>query len=93
MYNQVTTIKEVDEQVEKIENYQKILGKINNGKMTEEDEFNIFKDKMNSKFLEKYMEINRRKTRNSLVVYKKSIASIFNRISKFIQEKLKSKKT
>ena len=43
MYKRLTTIKEVDEQVKKLENYEEIVGKLLNVP-AEEDEFNGFKN-------------------------------------------------
>lgn len=88
IYNRLTTIKEVDNQVEKLNEYEKIIGKSENleGK---QNHFEIFKDKMSTKFMEKYIEISRKESRNSLTIYKKSFYAMLKRLPKFIQQKIK----
>lgn len=88
MYKRLTTIKEVDEQVKKLENYEEIVGKLLNVP-AEEDEFNGFKNEMNDKFLKKYIEINRNQSKNTLsIVYKNAISNFLNKIANFIQRKI-----
>ena len=88
MYKRLTTIKEVDEQVKKLENYEEIVGKLLNVP-AEEDEFNGFKNEMNDTFLKKYIEINRNQSKNTLsIVYKNAISNFLNKIANFIQRKI-----
>lgn len=86
MCKRLTTIKEVDMQVQRLEDYEKIIGKKFNVSY-DEDSFRIFKDEMESKYLKKYIEINRNNSKNTLVVYKKMMAKLWNRIIGFIQGK------
>ena len=84
----LTTIKEVDTEVEKIEDYSNIVGKLL-GTTIEEDKFINFKKDMEGKFLKKYVEINRSQSRNSLtVVYKNFINNLWNKIINFFQSKI-----
>lgn len=85
-YKRLTTIKEVDTQVDKLIDYEKIVGKLLN--TTGEDKFSIFKKDMEAKFFNKYIEVNRKKTNGALVVYKSKIYSIWNKIVGFIQRKI-----
>lgn len=92
IYNCLTTIKEVDVEVEKLQQYEKIVGRLLENS-DQENEFKDFKMKMESKFLEKYIEVSRKKTKNSLTIYKKSISNLFNKVWIFIQSKIKKNKT
>ena len=88
MCKRLTTIKEVDTEVEKLENYSNIVGKLL-GITIEEDKFINFKKDMEGKFLKKYVEINRSQSRNSLtVVYKNFINNLWNKIINFFQSKI-----
>lgn len=88
MYKTLNTTAEVDEQVDKMENYEQIIGKLL-GTSVEEDNFIQFKKEMNSKYIKKYMEINKNKNKNSLmVVYKNVVAGLINKIAEFIQKKI-----
>lgn len=83
MYKRLTTSREVDEQVQKLEDYGQIVGK----KLAiTEEEFINFKSEMDSQFLKKYIEVNRRKTNNSLtVIYKSFFQNIWSKITNFLQ--------
>ena len=88
MYKRVETIKELDEQVQKLEDYETIIGKELNTSI-EEDNFLAFKKEMSSKFLNKYIKINRERTGNSLaVIYRNAIYNIWRKIQNFIQTKI-----
>ena len=88
MCKRLTTIKEVDTEVEKLEDYSNIVGKLL-GITIEEDKFINFKKDMEGKFLKKYVEINRSQSRNSLtVVYKNFINNLWNKIINFFQSKI-----
>lgn len=83
----LTTIQEVDVEVEKLERYSQIVGKLLDTHI-EDDKFIAFKEEMESKFLEKYVEVNRKKTKNSLaVVYKSFFGKLWKNILNFIQKK------
>ena len=93
MCKRLTTINEVDGEVEKLENYSKIVGKLL-GNSIEEEKFTIFKSQMDSKFLKKYVEVNRSHSKNSLtIVYKNAINNLWRKIANFIQEKILKNKT
>ena len=80
MYKRVETIKELD--------YETIIGKELNTSI-EEDNFLAFKKEMSSKFLNKYIKINRERTGNSLaVIYRNAIYNIWRKIQNFIQTKI-----
>ena len=84
----LTTVKEVDTQVQKMEDYEQIVGKKLNEPF-EENEFEKFKKEMDSYFLKKYIEVNRRNSQNSLaIVYKNFIYNFLNKIGEFIQKKI-----
>ena len=84
----LTTIQEVDSQVEKLEEYQNIVGKLYNIPI-DKDKFLTFKNEMDSRFLNKYVEINRKQSRNALaIVYKNYINNIFTKFTDFIQNKI-----
>ena len=84
----LTTIKEVDTEVEKLENYSEIMGILLNTTI-EEDKFKNFKEDMESKYLKKYVEINKNQSRNSLtIVYKNFINNLWNKIVNFFQSKI-----
>ena len=88
MFKRVETIKELDEQVQKLEDYETIIGKELNTSI-EEDDFLAFKKEMSSKFLNKYIKINRERTGNSLaVIYRNAIYNIWRKIQNFIQTKI-----
>ncbi len=87
-YNRLTEIKEVDDEVQKLNEYEKIIGKINDSQ-EKEDEFTTFKKKMSTKFMDKYIEVSRKNSRNALVIYKKSFYDIWKKITDFIQKKMK----
>ena len=80
----LTTTKEVDEKVDKLENYDKMLG-ILIGDDTYYNNFWKFKQDISSVFFKKYLEINRKRTKNSLAVISKNpIYNIWRRIVNFI---------
>ena len=88
MCKRLTTIKEVDTEVEKLENYSNIVGRLLETTI-EEDKFKNFKKDMESKFLKKYIEINKNQSRNSLtIVYKNFINNLWNKIISFFQSKI-----
>ena len=54
----------------------------------EDDKFTNFKAEMENKFLEKYVEINRKQSKNSLaVVYKSFFYNLWQKILNFFQSK------
>ena len=80
----LTTSKEVDKEVKKLEDYDKIMGTL-----TEDDtyynNFWQFKQDISVKFFKKYLSINRERTRNSLVVVPNNpIYNLWRRIVNFI---------
>lgn len=80
----LTTTKEVDEKVDKLENYDKMLG-ILIGDDTYYNNFWKFKQDISSVFFKKYLEINRKRTKNSLAVISKNpIYNFWRRIVNFI---------
>lgn len=82
----VNESKEVDIEVQKLQDYEKIVGKIYN---ENEDDFSLFKKQMESELFEKYVEINKNENKNSLtVVYKNSVYEIWKKIHNFIQNKI-----
>lgn len=84
----LTTVKEVDTQVQKLEEYQDIVGRRLDVSI-EENEFETFKKEMDSYFLKKYIEVNRKQSKNSLaVVYKNFIYNFFRKITEFIQNRI-----
>ena len=84
----LTTVKEVDTQVQKLEEYQNIVGRRLDVSI-EENEFETFKKEMDSYFLKKYIEVNRKQSKNSLaVVYKNFIYNFFSKITEFIQNRI-----
>ena len=86
-YKRVTTIKEVGDLVKKLEDYENVVGKLLNT-ASNENNFDKFKDEMESKFLRKYIEINKNQNKHSLVVvYKNAIYNLWNKILNFIQKK------
>jgi len=88
MCKRVETIKEVDAQVQKLENYKNIMGRLL-GISMQEDGFNEFKKEMDTRFLNKYVQINRNQSKNSLtVVYKNLMYNLWNKIYEFIQKKI-----
>lgn len=93
MYKRLTTAQEVDEQVKKLEDYEKMIGKLLNQE-SKEDDFMNFKSEMNEKYLKKYIEVNRNQSRNTLaVVYKNKLYSLWNKLVEFIQRKTTKNKT
>ena len=83
IYKRLTTSREVDREVQKLEDYSQIVGK--RLAVTEED-FANFKSEMDSQFLKKYIEVNRRKTNTSLaIIYKSFLQNIWSKITNFIQ--------
>lgn len=91
-YNRLTTIKEIDDEVQKLNEYEKIIGRIDDLQGKEEN-FTIFKKKISTKFMDKYIEVSRKNSRNSLVIYKKSFYDIWKKITDFIQQKIKRDQT
>ncbi len=88
MCKRLTTLKEVDDQVEKLEVYSEITGRKLDTTI-EDDNFMYFKSDMESKLLKKYMEINKNQSQNSLMlVYKNFIFNLWNKISRFIQRNI-----
>lgn len=87
MCKRLTTAKEVDTEVEKLEKYSDIVGRILDTSIRE-DKFMNFKTEMENKFLEKYVEINRKQSKNSLaVVYKSFFNNLWQKILNFFQGK------
>lgn len=92
MYKRLNTLQEIDEQVKKIEEYEKITGKII-GTQNEENKFTNFKSEMSEKYLKKYIEVNRKQSKNTLaVVYKNKLYSIWSQLIEFIQRKTSKNK-
>lgn len=92
MYKRLTTLKEVDTQVQKLQDYEKIVGKLMNVSNLETP-FYKFKQDMESKFLNKYVEINRRKTRNYLTVVPENfIYSLWRKVLSFFQKNIAKNK-
>ena len=80
----LTTTKEVDEEIAKLDNYDKILGKLIGGN-TNYRNFKKFKKDVSSIFFKKYLEINTKITENLLVVvYKNPIYNLWRKIINFI---------
>ena len=80
----LTTSKEVDKEVKKLEDYDKIMGSL-----VEDDtyynNFWQFKQEISGKFFKKYLSINRERTRNSLVVVSNNpIYNLWRKIVNFI---------
>ena len=80
----LTTSKEVDNEVKKLEDYDKIMGSL-----VEDDtyynNFWQFKQEISGKFFKKYLSINRERTRNSLVVVSNNpIYNLWRKIVNFI---------
>ena len=80
----LTTSKEVDKEVKKLEDYDKIMGTL-----VEDDtyynNFWQFKQEISGKFFKKYLSINRERTRNSLVVVSNNpIYNLWRKIVNFI---------
>lgn len=88
IYKRLNCINEIDKEVEKLEEYEKIMGKIL-WSVNNQDDFNIFKDEMNNKFTKRYIELNKKQTKNSLVViYRNVIYNFFTKLSTIIQKKI-----
>ena len=80
----LTTTKEVDEKVDKLENYDKMLAVLT-GDDTYYNNFWQFKKNISSVFFKKYLEINRQKNKNSLLLISKNpIYSLWRKIVNFI---------
>lgn len=87
MCKRLTTIQEVDTEVEKLERYSEIVGKLLDTSI-DDNKFANFKKEMDSNFLEKYVEINRKQSQNSLaVVYKNFFNNLWKKILNFFQGK------
>ena len=82
----VESSKEIDKQVQKLEDYEQLLSKVFSD-TSWEDNFKDFKKEMESNYLRKYIEINK-KSNNSLTVYKNAIYNLFYRITNFVQTKI-----
>lgn len=92
IHKRLTTINEVDKEVKKLEKYEKIMGRFLSGSNNEE-EFDKFKEEINSKFRKKYAELSINKTKNSLtVIYKNAIYNFFVKLSQFIQKRISKNK-
>ena len=87
MIKYVATTKEIDEQVEKIENYENIIGKdLNNDKYF--NNFLEFKSKMETRFLKEYVEMSRKQSKRNLpVAYKNVFQRIFDKIARIFKGK------
>ena len=87
MIKYVATTKEIDEQVEKIENYENIIGKdLNNDKYF--NNFLEFKSKMETRFLKEYVEMSRKQSKRNLpVAYKNVFQRIFDKIARIFKVK------
>lgn len=87
MYKRLNTLQEVDEQIRKIEEYEKMTGKLL-GTQDEENKFTNFKTEMSEKYFKKIIEVNRKQSKDTLVVvYKNKLYSIWSQLVKFIQRK------
>ncbi|MGN1326989.1 MAG: hypothetical protein ACI4VQ_02735 [Clostridia bacterium] len=83
MCKRLTDSFEVDQQVQKLEDYSQMVGR---RLATTEEDFTNFKSEMDSQFLKKYIEVNRRKSNNSLaVIYRSLLQNIWSKITNFIQ--------
>lgn len=93
-YKRLATTKEIDECVQKLTDYEEIMGKgIGDNNKEYYDRFYDFKNDMESKFLKKYVEVSANKSNNSLrVIYKNAIYNIWNKILSFLQKKSITKK-
>ena len=80
----LTTSKEVDAEVEKLENYNKIMGTLINND-TYSNNFWKFKEEMSNLFFKKYLSINKQRTQNSLVVISKNpLYGLWKKIVSFV---------
>lgn len=81
----INETKDVDIQVEKLENYENIIGKrLNEDSVI--NKFKEFKSKTESKLLREYVEISRRESKKNLpVIYKNAIHKIFDKIARFFK--------
>ena len=80
----LTTSKEVDKEVKKLEDYDKIMGTLIEDD-TYYNNFWQFKQDISGKFFKKYLSINRERTRNSLVVVSNNpIYNLWRKIVNFI---------
>lgn len=80
----LTTSKEVDKEVKKLEDYDKIMGTLIEDD-TYYNNFWQFKQDISGKFFKKYLSINRERTRNSLVVVPNNpIYNLWRKIVNFI---------
>ena len=80
----LTTSKEVDKEVKKLEDYDKIMGTLIEDD-TYYNNFWQFKQEISGKFFKKYLSINRERTRNSLVVVSNNpIYNLWRKIVNFI---------
>ena len=80
----LTTTKEVDEKVDKLENYDKMLAGLI-GDDTYYNNFWEFKKDISSVFFKKYLEVNKQKNKNSLLLMSKNpFYNIWQKIVNFI---------
>lgn len=92
MYKRLTTIKEVDDQVQKLQDYEKIVGRLLQNSISA-DPFYEFKQEMEDKFLKKYVEINKAETKNYLTVISKNfIYDLWGKISMFFKKNIAKNK-
>ena len=88
----LTKSTEVDIEVDKLENYDKIMGTLL-GNDSYYNNFWNFKEEMSSKFFKKYIELSRQRTRNSLTVVSKSgLYKVWMKIVNFINGNREYKK-
>ena len=86
----VENSKEIDKQVQKLEDFEQILSK-SFSNVSWEENFKSFKKEMESNYLRKYIEINK-KSNSSLVVYKNALYNLFSKIANFIQTRITKSK-
>ena len=80
----LVTSQEIDEEVEKLENYNKIMGTLMNDD-TYYNNFWQFKEEMSSVFFKKYISVSKQRTKNSLaVISKNQLYGLWKRILGFI---------
>ena len=87
MYKRLNSTKEVDNQVQKLEDFENIFGKTFE-KYEWENSFTVFKKEMESNYLKKYIELNRKNKNSLMIVYKNVISNFFIRIADFINNKI-----
>ena len=87
MYKRVENAKELDIQVQKLEEYEAILGKLIDNEIYENN-FKNFKEEMSSDYLKKYMELSQRKKDSLAIVYKNIFYRFWQKVTEFVQTKI-----